>query len=231
MGVSTSRKPRSSSHPRTAETTAARVRNSSLVSGFAIRSSSRCRWRSSTSSSPWYLSGGGRRLFASRVQPSSRSESSPRLVANTAPSAPMMSPRSRPTRRSKDSSPRTSCAGVELDPPGAIDEIEEGRLPVATSSRQPARHAVAVLRLLAGGQALVRRADIRDLASALELVGKGLDIGLAKALELLAPLGDQTADSGRSLSAGCCSGSLMARRAYLPRRPTARGSLRLTRSW
>src|SRR5207247_1432336 len=71
-GVSTSRKPCSSSHPRTALTTAARFSNSSRVSGLAIRSSSRWRYRSSTSSSPWYLSGGGRRLFASNAHPSSR---------------------------------------------------------------------------------------------------------------------------------------------------------------
>ena len=82
--------------------------NVARASSLAIRSSSRRRKRVSTSVSPWCLSGGGRRLLASTVKLSTRSVSSPRLLLKTVPSIPTRSPRSSSSRRSIDSSPRTS---------------------------------------------------------------------------------------------------------------------------
>src|SRR5260221_2551980 len=79
------------------------------LSSLAIRSSPRRRNRVSVSSSPWNLSGGGRRLLASRRQWSIASDSSPpRLVAIAMPSAPTMSPRSRSTSSANASSPSRS---------------------------------------------------------------------------------------------------------------------------
>src|SRR5829696_7285248 len=82
--------------------------NTARVSSFAIRSSSRWRWRVSTSAKPWCFSGGGRSDLASNVKSSSLRESSPRRVRKTVPSAPIRSPRSSCSSRAIRSSPSTS---------------------------------------------------------------------------------------------------------------------------
>src|ERR1700726_3570386 len=86
----------------------ARSMKSSRTSSFAIRSSSRRRWRVSTSASPPCLSGGGRSALASRTKASTRSEISPRRERSAAPSTPTRSPMSSAVSRANASSPRTS---------------------------------------------------------------------------------------------------------------------------
>ena len=75
-------------------------------------------------------------------------------------------------------------ARVELDPPRAVDEVEERRPPVAAAGRDPPREPVAGVGLLAGPQAIVRGADRRDLGPAGVRVRERLDARLAQALEL-----------------------------------------------
>ena len=78
---------------------------------------------------PVVLLGRRRRLLASRVQPSA-TRSSPRLVRKTTPSdaddvAEVQADQALEGLVLEDVLP-----GVELDSPGTIDEIQEGRLPV-----------------------------------------------------------------------------------------------------
>ena len=106
------------------------------------------------------------------------------------PSTPIRSPRSseaggRTTRR------RGRRAGVELDLPGAVDQVEERRRPArgarpagrpgGTSRRAPRRPRGRV----------VRGADVGDRHDAREGVRERVDALFAQALELRAALGEQ----------------------------------------
>ena len=137
-------KPSSSRKRRIAVTILARVMKTSRVSALDIRSSSRWRRRVSVSVSPWCFSGGGRSDFASSVQPSTATESSPRRVLKIVPSAPSRSPRSQREQRARTtSSPSTSRARLELDPAAAVVEIQERHLALAAARVQAAGDAHA----------------------------------------------------------------------------------------
>jgi hypothetical protein len=91
--------------------------------------------------------------------------------------------------------PQHVDAGVQLDPPAAVDEIEERRLAGAAARSDAARHAVADVGLLAGLERLVRSEHRRDRLDAVEVVRERLDAARAQAFGLLAPLRDQLAES------------------------------------
>ena len=80
---------------------------------------------------------------------------------------------------------------VELDPPGAVDEVEERRLAVPSPRAQPPGETVGVLGLIAGLEALVAGAARPRSACDPEARRERVDAGLAKLVELLAPLGEQ----------------------------------------
>jgi hypothetical protein len=75
---------------------------------------------------------------------------------------------------------------VNLEPPRAVDEIEEGRTAVAAARRQPSRHSVGALRLLARLEVGVLLVDELDGRNALEGMREGVDAVGAQALELRA---------------------------------------------
>jgi hypothetical protein len=81
-------------------------------------------------------------------------------------------------------------AGMELDSPGAVEQIEESRLAVAAAGRQPSGDPVGLLRLLAVGEALVRRADLVDRRSPFEGMRERIDAVRTDGVKLLAPLSE-----------------------------------------
>ena len=171
--------------------TLARVVNSSRASSLAIRSSSRWRKRVSTSVSPWCFSGGGRSDLASSSQLSSFSDSSPRRVRKTVPSAPSRSPRSSVEQRAQRLLAEHVDARVQLHAPGAVVEVEEGRLALAAAGVQAPGDAHAVVGLVARLERLVRRLGLGDRAHPRVGVGERLDAVLAERLELAPPGGEQ----------------------------------------
>src|SRR5688572_8428124 len=80
---------------------------------------------------------------------------------------------------------------MELDPPGAVHQVDERRLPMAAAGGDPSRDPESVLGLGAGGQALMRGPDLGDLRAPLVRVREGLYARLAQPLQLLAPLGEE----------------------------------------
>ena len=82
-------------------------------------------------------------------------------------------------------------ARMELKLSRAIHEVDERGPAMAPPGRDPARHPVAIVGLLAGGDRLVAGANLADLGPALELVRERLHPIGAQPLELLAPLGEQ----------------------------------------
>jgi hypothetical protein len=80
---------------------------------------------------------------------------------------------------------------VELDPPGAVDEVDERRPSMATPGGDPSRDPAPVLGLGAGGEPLVRSSNLGDLRASLERVRKRLDARLAQPLQLLPPLSEK----------------------------------------
>ncbi len=73
---------------------------------------------------------------------------------------------------------------LELDPPGAVDEVEERHLALAAPRGQPPRDPVADVGLLTGRQPGMRRAHAGDRLDAVELVGERIDPVGAQRLEL-----------------------------------------------
>ena len=123
--------------------------NSSRASSLAIRSSSRWRNRVSTSDSPWCLSGGGRSDFASSVNAVHPQR---QLAAAGAKRGPVDAEQIAEVEAQQPLHPVASelvDARLELDPPGAVDEIEERHLALAATGRQPSRDAVRRVGLLA----------------------------------------------------------------------------------
>ncbi len=148
------------------------------------------------SSSPWNLSGGGRRLLARRVP----------AVESQRELAPLGGER-RPIRADDVPEVETDqalerlgaedvLACVELNPARAIDEVDEGGLAVAPAGGDPSGDPVALLGLVAGLEALVGSANAADLDPIFELVREGLDSGIAEPVELLAALGEQVRRRG-----------------------------------
>jgi hypothetical protein len=82
-------------------------------------------------------------------------------------------------------------ARVQLDLPAAVDEVQEGRPARAAPREDPAGDPVIVLGLLAALQLLVGGKHIRDRLGVREGVRERARVGLAQALGLGAPLGDQ----------------------------------------
>ncbi len=80
------------------------------------------------------------------------------------------------------------AAGLELDAPGAVDEVEEGHLALAAAGGQPAGHTHLGVRLLAGFESLVRRLDAGDRRHAGVGVRERVDAGGAERLELAPPV-------------------------------------------
>src|SRR3954470_932064 len=112
---------------------------SSRVSSLASRSSSRWRWRSSTSARPWCFSGGGRSDLASTAKSCTRSDSSPRRVRSTVPSAPIRSPRSRLSSRSNASSPSSLTRAISWIRPERSTRSRNAALPCSRrAARRPA---------------------------------------------------------------------------------------------
>ena len=101
-----------------------------------------------------------------------------------------MSPRSSEVSASNDSSPSTSCAGVHLDPAGAVDQVEERGPAVAAAGGQPAGDAVGGVGLLARLEVVVGGVHRRDRRDARERVRERVDALLAQALELGAAVVD-----------------------------------------
>ena len=137
------------------------------------------------------MSGGGRSDFASSVQRSTRSDSSPLFVRTGTPSTPIRSPRSRATRRSKGSLAEDVLAGVQLKLAAAVLEVEERRLAVPAPCRQPAGQAKRVIRLLARSEPLVALEHLRHGDAVRERDRIGIDASGAQPLELAPPLGEQ----------------------------------------
>ena len=80
---------------------------------------------------------------------------------------------------------------VELDLPGAVDEVDERRPPVAAPGGDPSRDPAPVLGLGAGGEPLVRGSNLGDLRASLERMRERLDPCFAQSLQLLPPLGEE----------------------------------------
>ena len=82
-----------------------------------------------------------------RVKSSTRIVSSPRRDVNAMPSTPTMSPRSSSSSRSIRSSPSTSRLRLQLDPPGAVVEVQERHPALPAARGEPPGDAVARLGL------------------------------------------------------------------------------------
>src|SRR4051794_18827822 len=81
--------------------------------------------------------------------------------------------------------------GLQLDAPGAVVEVEERHLALAAARVQAPGHAVALVGVLAGGQARVRGVNGGHRHDAGVRVRVGVDAGGAETLELLPPRGEQ----------------------------------------
>ena len=90
--------------------------------------------------------------------------------------------------RASASSPEHVGARMELHPARAVDEVEERRLALSAARGQAPGDPGAVPGLLAGGQVLVRRLDVRDRLHAREGVRERVDAGGAELLELAPPI-------------------------------------------
>ncbi len=170
----------------------ARVMKSSRVSSLAIRSSSRWRKRVSVSVRPWCFSGGGRRDLASSVPVVDLDR---QLAAagleDRAVGADQVAEVERERARSSASSPSTSRPRLQLDAPGAVDQVEERHLALAAARGQAAGDAHPLVRLLAGFESCVRRLDVGDRRHARVGVRERVDPRLPQCLELAAAGGEQ----------------------------------------
>ena len=155
---------------------------------------------------------------------STSSESSPRRVLKPSPSTPTKSPRSSADELLVTLVAEHVGARVELDPPAAVDEVDEGRLALAAPGGDPAGDPVGLLGLLARLEPLVRRADRRRSRPGRRTsCGNGSTPCGAQALELLPPLGEHCG-SERSSSSGLCHRGE-------PNRPRTSSGPRRLRSW
>ena len=91
--------------------------------------------------------------------------------------------------------PSTSGAGVQLDAPGAVVEVEERGLALAAAGVQAAGDADAHVGLLAGFESFVRRLGLGDRRHARVGVRERVDARLPQRLELAAAGGEELEDS------------------------------------
>ena len=174
--------------------------NSSRASSLAIRSSSRWRKRVSTSLEPVVLlRRRAQRLRQQRRSASTRSVSSPRRDAERDPvdadqvAEVELQQRCHPLR-AELVDPR-----LELDPPGAVDEVEERHPALPAAGGQPAGDAVRDRRSpRRAASAACARAHRRDRLDAVELVRERLDAGGPQRVELAAPRGEEPRTSAGS---------------------------------
>src|SRR6185295_9000282 len=82
-------------------------------------------------------------------------------------------------------------ARVQLDPPGAVDHVEERRLPLSAPRGQPPGDPRPHVGLLPVGKVLVRRLDRSDRLNARELMRERLDPLIAQRGELAPALLDE----------------------------------------
>ena len=126
--------------------------------------------RSRRPRAPWNLSGGGRRLFASSVQPvDPQRELAAAGLERGAVDADDVAEVEAEQRVELLVAEHVG-ARVELDPAGAVDEVEERRLAVAAPRGDPAGDPVGGVGLLAGVEALVRGAHAAISVAAVEVV-------------------------------------------------------------
>ena len=173
----------------------ARVRNSSRVSSLAIRSSSRWRKRVSVSVSPWCFSGGGRSDLASSVQSSTlHRQLAAAGLEDGAVGADQVAEveRDEPVERLLA---EHVGARLQLDAPGAVDEVEERHLALAAARGQAAGHAHPDVGLLAGFESFVRRLDGGDRLHARVGVRERVDPRLPQCFELAAAGGERARGS------------------------------------
>ena len=132
-------------------TTSLRMRSSWRERSLAHRSTSRWRYRVSTSLTPCHLSPKLRRASARSVHSLTMTESSPRLVRTTSPRAPIQSPRFNSTNSSK----RSVSVGPreELHRARRVAQLGERGLPLITQEHDPAGHPDGDAGLLSGGDA------------------------------------------------------------------------------
>ena len=83
--------------------------------------------------------------------------------------------------------PELVDARLELDPAGAVDEVEERHLALAAAGGEATGDAMRDVGLVARAQALVSGADRRDRLDAVVLVRERLDAGRPQRVELLPP--------------------------------------------
>ncbi len=76
---------------------------------------------------------------------------------------------------------------MQLHLPRAVDEVDEGRLPLPAARGDAAGHAGAHVGLRAGLEILVGRLDVRDPLDALVDVRERLDALVTQGIELAAP--------------------------------------------
>ena len=131
------------------------------------------------------------RLGQQRVSRSTRSVSSPRRERSAVPSTPIRSPRSRSSSDCHPLGPELVDPGLQLDPPGAVDEVKEGHLALTAPRREPPRDAVRRRSSPPRPQAPHGQHGPSAIGSTrVELVRERLDAGGAQAVELLAPRGE-----------------------------------------
>ena len=141
---------------------------------------------------PWNFSGIGRSDLESSTHEVTRSESSPRRVRMTVPSAPTKSP------RSTCSSGRVALVaegvelGEQLQLAAGVLEDHEGELAVHAAGHDAAGDAAHVARVLAGLEAGVDLVQRPDLVTRLILRGVDVSVGTPRR-ELGAPFGENVA--------------------------------------
>ena len=119
-------------------------------------------------------------------------------------------------------------ARVELDPAGAVDEVEERGLAVAAPRAQPPGEPHGVIGLLAGlERRRSARARRRSRVRSRKVVRERIDAGRAQLVELAPPLGEQAllvaAAVGAAASLGRPSSARSVYRADRPASPAGRG--------
>ncbi len=94
------------------------------------------------------------------------------------------------------SGPELVDARLELDPAGAVDEVEKRHLALSAAGGEPARDAVRDVGLVARAQALVGGADRGDRLNPVVFVRERLDAGRPQRVKFLPP---RREDVGRLL--------------------------------
>ena len=86
--------------------------------------------------------------------------------------------------------PKLVDSRLQLNPPGAVHEVKERHLPLTAPRGESPGDAVRGRRLLPGLERLMGSTDRADRLGRVELVRERLDAGVAQAIELLTPRGE-----------------------------------------